>query len=84
MNFDLSEEQEELRDAARRLVQHQFKDKAARWDRNQEFPEENKHLLAELGYLGLSIDRECGGCGAGLVSTTWWYRKSPRSICSRS
>lgn len=69
MNFELSEEQVRLRDAARRLAQDHFKDKAARWDRNAEFPEENKHLLAGLGYLGLSIDPEYGGSGAGLVST---------------
>ena len=69
MNFELTDEQAELRDAARRLAQERFKDKAARWDRDEEFPEENKHLLAELGYLGLSIDREHGGSGAGLVST---------------
>ena len=51
MNFELTDEQAELRDAARRLAQERFKDKSARWDRDEEFPEENKHLLAELGYL---------------------------------
>lgn len=69
MSIELSNEQIELRNAARELAQTQFKDKAARWDRNQEFPEENKEILAELGYLGLSIDTEYGGSGAGLVST---------------
>ncbi|WP_293395955.1 acyl-CoA dehydrogenase family protein [Nevskia sp.] len=69
MNFELSDEQVKLRDAARRLAQDQFKDKAAQWDRNEQFPEENKHRLAELGYLGLSIDPQYGGSGAGLVST---------------
>ena len=69
MDFDLTEEQVQLRDAARKLAQHEFRDKAARWDRDETFPEENKHRLAELGYLGLSVDREFGGSGAGLVST---------------
>lgn len=69
MDFDLSEEQVLLRDAARKLAQQEFRAKAARWDRDEAFPEENKHRLAELGYLGLSLDKEYGGAGAGLVST---------------
>ena len=82
VNFELTDEQAELRDAARRLAQERFKDKAARWDRDEEFPEENKHLLAELGYLGLSIDREHGGAARGWSAPIWWWRKSPRSTCS--
>lgn len=69
MQFELTPEQTRLRDAARRLAQDHFRDKAAHWDRNAEFPEENKKKLAELGYLGLSIDPQYGGSGAGLVDT---------------
>ncbi len=69
MDFDLTEEQVLLRDAARKLAQQEFRAKAARWDREEQFPEENKHRLAELGYLGLSLDKKYGGAGAGLVST---------------
>ncbi len=69
MDFELTEDQIHLRDAARRLAQQEFRDKAARWDREERFPEENKHRLAELGYLGLSMEREYGGSEAGLVST---------------
>ncbi|MCW5656890.1 MAG: acyl-CoA dehydrogenase family protein [Burkholderiaceae bacterium] len=69
MDFELTDEQRQLRDAARKLAQSEFRDRAARWDREERFPEENKHRLAELGYLGLSMDREYGGSGAGLVDT---------------
>lgn len=69
MDFDLSADQVQLRDAARKLAQEHIRPNAARWDRNEEFPVENKHRLAELGYLGLSIDPQYGGSGAGLVST---------------
>jgi len=58
MDFDLTEEQLQLRDAARKLAQREFRERAARWDREETFPEENKHRLAELGYLGLSVDKE--------------------------
>lgn len=69
MDFDLSADQVQLRDAARKLAQEHIRPNAARWDRNEEFPVENKQRLAELGYLGLSIDSQYGGSGAGLVST---------------
>ena len=58
-----------LRDAARRLAQSEFREQAARWDREELFPEENKHRLAALGYLGLTMPQEYGGSGAGLVDT---------------
>ncbi|HRH86808.1 MAG TPA: acyl-CoA dehydrogenase family protein [Rubrivivax sp.] len=69
MDFELTDEQRQLRDAARKLAQSEFRERAARWDREERFPEENKHRLAELGYLGLSMDRDHGGSGAGLVDT---------------
>ncbi len=69
MNFELTPDQVELRDAARKLATEVFRNKADRWDRNEEYPEENKKLLCELGYLGLSIDEEFGGSGRGLVDT---------------
>jgi alkylation response protein AidB-like acyl-CoA dehydrogenase len=67
MFFQLSEQQQSLRDAARTLAQKEFKDKAARWDQNYEYPEENHRKLAELGYLALSADEQYGGSGLGLV-----------------
>ena len=69
MNFDLSPQQTQLRDAARKLAQEKFKAKAGYWDRHEEFPEENKELLCKLGYLGLSMDEKYGGAGLGLVDT---------------
>ncbi|MGV3492507.1 MAG: acyl-CoA dehydrogenase family protein [Ramlibacter sp.] len=69
MELELTPQQVELRDAARKLANEVFKDKAARWDRNEEYPEENKKLLCELGYLGLSIEEAYGGSGLGLVDT---------------
>lgn len=69
MNFELTNEQVQLRDAARRLAQEKFKEKAAYWDEHEEFPEENKQLLTQLGYLGLSMDEQYGGAGLGLVDT---------------
>ncbi len=67
MLFKLTEEQSALQDAARKLAQNEFKDTASQWDENSEYPEKNHHMLAELGYLGLSISEEYGGSGLGLT-----------------
>ena len=69
MDFELTEQQRALRDAARKLAQSEFRERAARWDREELFCEENKHRLAALGYLGLTLPLEYGGSGAGLVDT---------------
>lgn len=69
MEFTLTPQQVELRDAARKLATEVFRGKADRWDRNEEYPEENKKLLCKLGYMGLSMDEAYGGSGLGLVDT---------------
>ncbi len=69
MDMHWTPQQIELRDAARKLATEVLRSKAERWDRNEEYPEENKRLLCELGYLGLSVDEAYGGSGLGLVDT---------------
>lgn len=63
----LTEEQSALREAARRLAEGEFKERAALWDREARYPDVNHARLAELGYLGLTIAPEYGGGGASLV-----------------
>lgn len=67
--FELTEEQISMRDAARKLAQTEFKDKAHIWDETGDFPYANHARLKELGYLGLSIDEKYGGSGMGLSDT---------------
>jgi len=69
MNLRWTPQQIELRDAARKLTAEVFRLRAERWDRNEEYPEANKKLLCDLGYLGLSVDERYGGSGLGLVDT---------------
>ena len=57
----LTEEQIALKDAARKLALSEFRDRAARWDREGIYPDENHHRLSELGYLGMTIPGEYGG-----------------------
>ena len=70
MDFNLSEEQQMLRDAAARLIREQYGFEARRqvaaatgwspahWAR-----------YADMGWLGLGVPEDCGGLGCGFIET---------------
>ena len=61
MDFKLSDEQKQIVELADKLGKKEFEPKAARWDRNQEYPWENVHILLEAGFLGMTIPKKYGG-----------------------
>src|SRR5262249_48566514 len=63
MNFDLSEEQVQIRDAVRELCRSEFGAAAAKWDREDALPPSAIQKLAGMGLLGMSIPEEWGGLG---------------------
>lgn len=67
VSFDIGEDLEGFRQELRKLVEGRFKEKAAYWDEHEEFPEENKKILAELGYLGTLVPEEYGGQGGSIL-----------------
>jgi len=67
LSFKLDNELELFRNDVRNLAEKEFAPKAAQLDETEEYPEENKNLLAELGYLGMLIPEEYGGSGLSLV-----------------
>ncbi len=68
MDFDLSEEQRQIRDLVREVAQNEFAPRAAEIDETGRFPKENFARLAELGLMGLPWPDEYGGAGADTVS----------------
>jgi alkylation response protein AidB-like acyl-CoA dehydrogenase len=68
MNFELSEEQIAVRDAARDFAQNVLKPGVIERDRDQRFPIEEMKQLGELGFLGMMVDPEYGGSGMDTVS----------------
>ncbi len=78
--FKLSEELEQFRDHVRRFAEKEFAPNAARWDENEEFPEENRKLLAEEGYFGLLIPEEYGGHGAPVMQSVLFVEEIGR-VC---
>jgi alkylation response protein AidB-like acyl-CoA dehydrogenase len=67
---DLTDEQHEIRELARRFADEVIAPAAPSWDREHRFPVEVFDQLAELGLMGINVPEEHGGAGAGFVAYT--------------
>jgi isovaleryl-CoA dehydrogenase len=63
MELSLSEEERELRDAARRFARKEIAPVADRMDREDLFPRDVFQRLGEQGFLGVTIPEQYGGLG---------------------
>ncbi|MES2557237.1 MAG: acyl-CoA dehydrogenase [Bacteroidota bacterium] len=68
MNFELTEEQKAVRDAARDFAQNVLKPGVIDRDREQRFPTEEIKQLGELGFMGMMVDPKYGGGGMDTMS----------------
>lgn len=68
MNFDLSEEQLSVKEAARDFAQNVLKKGVIQRDNDQEFPTEQIKELGELGFMGMMVSPEYGGSGMDTLS----------------
>ena len=68
MNFELTEEQIAVRDAAREFAQTKLLPGVIERDENQTFPAEQIKELGELGFLGMMVDPKYGGSAMDTVS----------------
>lgn len=68
MNFELSEEQKAVRNAARDFAQNVLLPGVIDRDESQTFPLEEVKQLGELGFLGMMVDPKYGGGGMDSVS----------------
>lgn len=68
MDFTLTEEQQMVRDMARKFAEAEIKPVAARLDATHEHPAEIIRKLAELKFLGIAVPEEYGGGGMDYVS----------------
>ena len=65
MDFELTDDLEALQDVARRFAAEQIAPNARQWDREADIPREIVAKLGELGFMGIFIPAEYGGCGFG-------------------
>ncbi len=67
MNFELSDEQLQIKMSVREFAESEIAPHALEWDETQHFPDELRPKLAELGLLGVIFPEEFGGAGMGYV-----------------
>jgi alkylation response protein AidB-like acyl-CoA dehydrogenase len=67
MDFELNEEQLQMKMSVREFAQSEIAPHVMEWDEAQHFPDELKPKLAELGLTGVIFPEEYGGAGLGYV-----------------
>ncbi|MDQ4095587.1 MAG: acyl-CoA dehydrogenase family protein [Actinomycetota bacterium] len=68
MDFELSDEQQMVRDAARRFAEKEVLPHVRQWDRAESMDRSIVEGLAEMGWLGATLPQEYGGMGLDTVS----------------
>ena len=70
MDFDLTEEQRIIQETAAKFAKRELEPLAAEIDRTKDrnVLKSNLRKLAELGFMGLNVDPEYGGTGAGTMA----------------
>ncbi|HEX8250180.1 MAG TPA: acyl-CoA dehydrogenase [Pyrinomonadaceae bacterium] len=67
MNFELNEEQAQIKYSVREFAESEIRPNVMEWDESQHFFEELRPHLAELGLMGVLFPEEYGGAGMGYV-----------------
>ena len=67
MDFELNEEQLQMKMSVREFAESEIAPHVTEWDEAQHFPIELKPKLAELGLTGVIFPEEYGGAGLGYV-----------------
>lgn len=66
--MQLTQEQQLIRETARSYCREHIAPFAAQWDRDSEFPAAALRGLAKLGFYGLLVPENHGGCNVGYVA----------------
>jgi alkylation response protein AidB-like acyl-CoA dehydrogenase len=81
MSFQLTSEQEAIRDAVREFGENEIEPVAREHDENKEYPEELRRKAAEYDLVAPTIEQEYGGAGMdlldGIVVTEELWRADP-------
>ncbi len=68
MNFDLTDEQRQIRETVAAFAEHELKPHSTAWDKDEYFPREVVEKLGALGFLGVAFPEQYGGGGADTLS----------------
>ena len=73
MEYFLTEEQQMLKELARKIAEEKVMPVRAELDEKEEFPWEIMHTCSEAGLFGVFIPEEYGGFGEEcLITASWW------------
>ena len=75
MNFDLNEEQVDIRDMVQRFTAQEITPYAEQWDENNYFPAEVYTKMATLGLMGMTTAEEYGGSMLSRLSGALVYEE---------
>ena len=67
MNFELTEDQQQIKMSVREFAESEIRPNVMEWDEAQKLPLELFPKLAELGLLGIIFPEQYGGSGLGYV-----------------
>ena len=82
MNFDLTEDQSAIRDAARAFSDAELAPHAARWDEEKHFPVEVLRQAAALGFAAIYVRDDVGGSGLGRLDAALIFEALARGCVS--
>ncbi len=79
MDFDLTQEQKQIRKAVRELCEDYSEEYWQELDQEDEYPEEFVNALMEGGWLSVLIPEEYGGIGSGMIEASLILEEINRS-----
>ncbi|WP_439633724.1 isobutyryl-CoA dehydrogenase [Glycocaulis sp.] len=82
MNFELTEEQALIQDAARKFSDDRLKPNAARWDEEKHFPVDVLKEAAEMGFAGIYTRDDVGGSGMSRLDAALIFEQLSRGCVS--
>ncbi len=68
MDFSLTDDQQLIRDTVRDFMEAELRPQVRENDRDGRFPEAQVRKLGEMGFCGMLVPEEWGGCGSDTVS----------------
>ncbi|WP_292051840.1 MULTISPECIES: isobutyryl-CoA dehydrogenase [unclassified Brevundimonas] len=78
MDFQLTEDQRAIEDAARTFAEAELLPNSAKWDEDKHFPRDVLKQAAEMGFAGIYVGEEHGGMGLGRVEAAVIFEELSR------
>ena len=78
MDFQLTEDQRAIEEAARAFAEAELMPNSAKWDEEKHFPRDVLKQAAEMGFAGIYVGEEHGGMGLGRVEAAVIFEELSR------